>query len=392
MGALFTDLHEVAQVLSEHIREETGLQDVQPGAPREVTATTEPAARLTLLYATPQAGHRNDPAEPVSGGRRPPPLSLTCFYLVTTSGADAEDPVGSHHALGQIMALYHDHPALRLPLSENPGSPPGAFSELGDGELGVSLVPMTLDQIDKVWTSLSEQLQPWALFDVGPVQLVSRQPDDAPAEQVRPGGLSLEVSAGQRPALLRTAPQPARPGGRVRFDVATSAPPERMWVAGRSIPAGGPALGVHPGPGVDPAVATAVLDLSQGDLSSIREGRHAVTVSAGGLTARTATLQVADLGVALDAPAAVAHDATTPLELTGAGLDAVQEVLAWPDRGVAAPSDVRSLSFVAGGPGALTVPVAGGLDQLAGGISGWRLAGRLPGPEYTPFVVLELDR
>lgn len=390
MGALFTDLHDVAQVLSEHIREETGLQDVQPGAPREVTATTEPAARLTFLYATPQAGHRNDPVEPVPGGRRPPPLSLTCSYLLTTSGADADDPVGSHHALGQIMALYHDTPALRLPLSENPGSPPGAFSELGDGELVVSQVPMTLDQIDKVWTSLSEQLQPWALFDVGPVQLVSREPDQAPAGLVRPGGLSLEVSAGQRPVLLRTAPQPARPGGRVRLDVATSAAPETVWVAGRGIPAGSPALSVDPGS--DPALATAVLDLGQGELASISAGRHPVTVSAGGLTARTVTLLVADLATALDAPATAPHDATTPLEITGAGLDSVQEFLAWPDQGVAAPSEVRSLSFATGGPGALTVPVVGGLDQLTAGTGSWRLAGRLPGQAYTPFVVLELDR
>lgn len=392
MGALFTDLHDVARMLSEHIREETGLQDVQPGAPREVSATTEPAARITFLYATPQPGHRNDPAEPVPGGRRPPPLSLTCCYLVTTSGADADDPVGSHHALGQIMALYHDHPALRLPLSEDPASPPGVFSELGDGELAVTQVPMTLDQIDKVWTSLAEQLQPWALFDVGPVQIVSREPDGQPAPLVRPGGISLEAPAGQRPSLLRIAPQPARPAGRVRCDVATWAAVETVWVAGQRVSAGGPALRTGPGPGADPAVATAVLDLGQGDLASIPVGAHPVTVGAAGLSARTATLRLVELGAALDAPAAPVHDAGVDLALTGTGLDGVQEMLAWPDRGVAAPSEVHPLSFAPGGPGELTVRSAGGLDQLPAAITTWRLAGRLAGQTYTPFVVLELDR
>ena len=31
MAALFNDLHDVAQVLAEHIREEVGIVDVQPG-------------------------------------------------------------------------------------------------------------------------------------------------------------------------------------------------------------------------------------------------------------------------------------------------------------------------------------------------------------------------
>ena len=63
MAALFTDLHDVAQVLAEHIREEVGIVDVQPGVPRDVAATTEAAARITLLYTTPQPAHRNDPPE-----------------------------------------------------------------------------------------------------------------------------------------------------------------------------------------------------------------------------------------------------------------------------------------------------------------------------------------
>ena len=181
MGALFNDLHAVALVLAEHITDGVGLANVQPGAPRNVTATTDAGARILLLYSTPQPGHRNDPPEPEPGGaRRFPPLSLSCFFLITTSGADNDDPIAAYNALGQIMTLYHDEPVLRLPLSDNPGAPPGAFSELGVGELSVTQVPMVLDQIDKIWTSLDVQLQPWALFEVAPVQLVSQRPDEAP--------------------------------------------------------------------------------------------------------------------------------------------------------------------------------------------------------------------
>ena len=138
--------------------------------------------------------------------------------MITTSGADNDDPIAAHNALGQIMTLYQDEPVLRLPLSDNPGVPAGAFSELGEGELSVLQVPMVLDQIDKIWTSLDVQLQPWALFEVAPVQLVSQRPDVAPAPLVRPGGLGLEVRAGTRPLVLRVAPEAVRAGGRVRID------------------------------------------------------------------------------------------------------------------------------------------------------------------------------
>jgi hypothetical protein len=37
--------------------------------------------------------------------------------------------------------------------------------------MAVVQVPMVLDQIDKIWTSLNMQLQPWVLFEVSPVQL-----------------------------------------------------------------------------------------------------------------------------------------------------------------------------------------------------------------------------
>ncbi|MFB4317338.1 Pvc16 family protein [Actinomadura sp. 21ATH] len=389
MGALFDNLHDVAQVLAEHIREKTGVQDVQPGAPRDVTATTEPAARITLLYTTPQPGHRNDPAEPAGGGLRPPPLSLSCFYLVTTSGADAEDPVAAYHALGQIMTLYHDVPVLRLPLSEGPGSPPGVFTDLGEGELSVCQTQITLDQVDKVWTPMSGRLQPWALFEVAPVQLVSRAADTVPRPPVRPGGIVLGARAGQRPVLVQVTPRPGRPRGRVRLDVASASRLGEVWVGGTHIVAGDPALTLGP---AGAATAAAVLDLGVGGPADLGPGTHRLTVAAAGLAGRTGSLLLADGTAGLDAPAEPVHDPATALPLTGGGLGWIQEVLAWPDRGVAAPSELRTLAFDPGDDANLTVRVAGGLDLLHGPISTWRLAGRLADRTYTPYIVLELRR
>ena len=54
---MFTDLHDVAQVLTEHIREAVGVLDVQPGPPRDAASTADAGARITLLYLTPQPAH-----------------------------------------------------------------------------------------------------------------------------------------------------------------------------------------------------------------------------------------------------------------------------------------------------------------------------------------------
>lgn len=385
MAAVFTDLHDVAQVLSEHIQEELGITDVQAGDPRDVSSTTEAAARITLLYTTPQPAHRNDPLEPQPDGtRRPPPLALSCFYLVTTSGSDADDPIAAHHALGRIMSLYHDRAALELPLSDNPGADPGAFTELGEGVMAVVQVPMTLDQIDKIWTSLDVQLQPWALFEVSPVQLVSQLEDTGPAQLVRPGGIGLEVRAGTRPLIMRVTPEAVRAGGRIRID-ALQTGPESVAVDGIQVPVSDASLVVAA------AGSPLLLTLDDGGLEALGAGTHPITVRASGLISRRAVLRIAPAGApTLDAPAELEHDPADDLVLTGANLADAQEAVLWPDVGVAAPTDVRSLPVTAVAAGSVTVPSTDGLEDAPAARGPWRLTIRVGERVYTPYVLVEL--
>jgi Pvc16 N-terminal domain len=386
MSAVFTDLHEVAQVLSEHIREEVGIADVQPGVPRDVAATTEAAARITLLYTTPQMQHRNDPLErQPDGTHRHPPLALSCFYLVTTSGADGDDPIAAHHALGRIMTLYHDNPSLQLPLSDSPGAGAGAFTELGEGALAIVQVPMMLDQIDKIWTSLDVRLQPWALFEVSPVQLVSQLEDAPSAPGVRPGGIGLEVRAGTRPLIVRVTPEAVRQGGRVRIDAVLQATFEAVDVDGVEVPAGDASVLVAA------AGSPLLLTLDDGGLELIRHGTQPLTVRASGLVSRRGVLRVADPATpVVDAPAALVHDPSTDLVLTGANLDEAQEALLWPDVGVTSPTDVHILPVTNASADSVTVPSAGGLATVPPARGPWRLTIRVGQHVSTPYVVLEL--
>jgi hypothetical protein len=387
VAAIFNDLHDVAQVLSEHIREEVGIADVQPGVPRDVGSTTEAAARITLLYMTPQPAHRNDPPEPQpDGSRRPPPLALSCFYLVTTSGSDADDPIAAHHALGRIVTLYNDSPALHLPLSDNPGVDPDAFSELGEGVMAVVQVPMLLDQIDKIWTSLDVQLQPWALFEVSPVQLVSQLEDTGPAPVVRPGGIELDVRAGMRPLIARVTPAAVRQGGRVRIDAVQAATPEAVSVDGVVVPTGDASLVVAP------AGSPLLLTLDDGGLEALAPGTHPLTLRAAGLISRRDVLRVApEDAPTIDAPAVLTHDPSDDLVLTGANLADAQRAVLWPDVGVTAPTDVHDLPLSAASAGSVTVPSAGGLATVPAARGPWRLTIRVGEQVYTPYVLVELE-
>jgi Pvc16 N-terminal domain len=385
--AVFTDLHDVAQVLTEHIREEIGLVDVQAGDPRDVSATTEAAARITLLYTTPQPAHRNDPLElQPDGTSRFAPLALSCFYLLTTSGADADDPIAAHHALGRIMTLYHDTPALQLPLSANPGVDPGAFTELGEGVLAVVQVPMLLDQIDKIWTSLDAQLQPWALFEVSPVQLVSQRDDTGPAPIVRPGGIGLDVRAAPRPVVLRVTPEAVRQGGRARIDTIPAAF-ESLTVGGVEVPLGDDSLIV--GAEGTPLLLT----FDDAGLEALAPGSQPLAVRASGLISRRSALRIAQPAMpVVDAPAALAHDPGDDLVLTGANLADAQEAVLWPDVGVVAPTDVHSLPVEAAAAGTVAVPSAAGLATVPAERGPWRLTIRVGDGVYTPYVLLELQQ
>ncbi|MGF1648486.1 MAG: Pvc16 family protein [Kineosporiaceae bacterium] len=386
VGAVFEDLHDVAQLLSEHIREETGIADVQPGAPREATATVEAGVRITLLYVTPQPGHRNDPLErQPDGSLAPPPLSLSCWYLVTTSGADAEDPVAAHSALGRVMTLYHDRTRLALPLSSSPAAPPGAFTDLGRGALDVIQVPMSLEQIDKIWTVTDVRVQPWVLLEAAPVQLVPGRPATPAPMPVRPGGIRLSTAVGLRPEIVAMSPQPVRPGGRLRLTFRASQDVTAVRIAGAEVLATAPGWAPVPGD-----TASAVVELAGGVVDGLAPGPHPVALVTGGLASRTERLRIADPDQAVvDAPPAAPHSRLTDLELSGAGLTGAEEVLAWPDAGVGAPSDVVSLPFAASSAGSVRVLSAGGLATLRPSVRRWRLTVRIA-TVFTPFVVLDL--
>lgn len=377
MSARFNDLHDVAQVLVEQIRERVGLTDVQAGSPRDVTATIAAGARVTLLYTTPSVTHRNDPIETqANGSRRHPPLALTCNYLVTCSGADGDDPIAAHHALGEIMTLFHDEPRLQLPVQET------GFSPLGEGVFDIVQVPIQTDLVDKIWSSIDGSLQPWCLFEVGPVQLVSAQPDLPASSVVAPGGIGLQVRAGSRPLITRLTPATTHPLGRIRIDAISPAEMESLRVDNVTVAANDPSLDA------EPDGSRSLLRLDAIASPALRPGTHSVQLNAQGFSSPTSTFQITDSSApALSAPATFVHDGTAPLTLNGANLAAAEGCVVWPDQGVPASGQVFNLALSAATADSVTIAPAE-LSTLTADDRTWRLALQFPGSRFSDYVLL----
>lgn len=174
MTAKFADLHDVAQVVAQHIRARAGISEVQVGMFEEPPhATSQPGVRLSLLYTTKNAAPRS---EGISRGlgTLPGPLRLSCFYLLTTTpGADSGDPGAAHNALGRALRLLHEWPVLHLPLSACGTSHDQSPVQLGEGQLRLTLVALTMEQLAQIWLALRRPLQPCAVLEAGPIQLHS---------------------------------------------------------------------------------------------------------------------------------------------------------------------------------------------------------------------------
>lgn len=389
--ARFLDLHDLGQVLTELITVELGVTDVQVGPPRDVSSGATAGARLTLLYTTPQPTHRNDPIQRnPDGSLRYPPVSLSTYILLTTSGATDDDPIAAHGLLGRILQLFAANPILDLPLSGSmgSGSPPGGYSDLGEGKLLLTQVPLQLDQLDKIWNSMAVKHQPFALFDVGPVQLASLKPDELPGPVVRPGGLALEgPRSGARPVIGRVAPNPVGQGGQIRLMTRPVGTFEGLYVSGAFVPAGSGGFVLAEANG------DIVLSLASGALAALTAGPITISLRSGGRVSEKVTLTLTETDAAtLDAPDALSHDPGTDLVLTGDNLGASSEIMVWPDTGLASPAEVQSFPVASATASSLTVTGPGILSngRFRPGVI-YRIAARVDTYVYTPYILLEFE-
>jgi Pvc16 N-terminal domain len=173
-------------------------------------------ARLNLfLYRVTENGYLQNqeiPGRSASSGYGHPPLSLNLHYLVTgygnqeiqLNGAAAFDDTDAHFVLGSAMRVLHDVPIVTDSLTTT--RPPSGMLVLHESlrdefeRIRLSLEPLTLEDVTKVWTALALRYRLSAAYCVNVVQIESRRPRVFP----RPVG---------RPASPTQPPLPTDPPG-----------------------------------------------------------------------------------------------------------------------------------------------------------------------------------
>jgi hypothetical protein len=347
---------------------------IQVGPPLDVPDGTADQIRISLMWVSEHASHRNDlPHRRLDGIEEPPPITVSAFYMISTYGTTAAGEASrAHELLGNVVQTFHARPEITLPV---PGL---AF---GRGPLTVALVPSTQELMETVFAPLQTKHRPFVIYEVSPVQLVNlRQPARGHGVVV-PGGIELGGPTPMtKPLVSRVVPSVQGRGGRIRIDgVWPSTQPDRIVVDG--IEFAGAALTV-----LD-AGRSLALTLPITGPNAIALGTHRIAAAVGRFDSEPIEIAiVAETLPTIDAPATRSHDRTVVLELAGRALDSVVEVFAWPDAGVRAPTDVERLTPSAITPTKITIPAA----QLAAlSTMAYRVAGRIATGGFTPYIAVD---
>jgi hypothetical protein len=140
---------------------------------------------LFLYQVLPNAAWRNFdvPSQVRPGETGTPPLPLNLFYLVTAFGKDDDATVPfSHQVLGKAMNVLYDHAVLSADDIQNAtsGSLPRSDLDRQVERVRITLQPLSVDDISKLWMGFSTQYRLSAAYEVGVTLVDSTRPARAP--------------------------------------------------------------------------------------------------------------------------------------------------------------------------------------------------------------------
>lgn len=140
---------------------------------------------LFLYQILPNAAWRNMniPTQVAQGETGNPPLALNLHYLLTAFGKDNDTtlPYG-HHLLGKAMSILYDH-ALLGPdeiRAATAASYPDSDLDKQVERVRITLQPMSLEEISKLWTGLVTQYRLSVGYEVSVALIDSTQPKKTP--------------------------------------------------------------------------------------------------------------------------------------------------------------------------------------------------------------------
>ncbi len=155
---------------------------------------------LFLYQILPNAAWRNMniPSQVAPGETGNPPLALTLHYLLTAFGRDndATIPFG-HHLLGRAMSILYDHAVLGAEeiRAATTASLPASDLDRQVERVRITLQPMTLEEIAKLWSGLVTQYRLSVGYEVSVALIESTLPKKTPLPVLTRGAGDKGVSS-----------------------------------------------------------------------------------------------------------------------------------------------------------------------------------------------------
>ena len=139
--------------------------------------------------------NRDMPRQVQPGETGFPPLALDLHYLITAfgQGDDVTNPL-AHELLGVAMSLLHDHPVLSA-ADIQAANLSGSDLDKQIEKLRVTLHPLSLDEMSKLWTGFASQYRLSAAYEVGVALIESTRGTKAPLPVLARGQGDTGVSS-----------------------------------------------------------------------------------------------------------------------------------------------------------------------------------------------------
>jgi Pvc16 N-terminal domain len=221
-------------LLVEHVDQPPGLGapltpiPVSVGLPPEEDDIDNKPLLNLFLYRVTENGYLKNQEIPGRGfdgtAYGHPPLSLNLHYLLTAYGSTKStttpaivDDFIAHYLLGSAMRVFHELPVITEELETSGGVQILDASLRGEYEsVKLTLEPISLEDVAKVWTALNRPYRTSAAYEVSVVQIESQAERSYPLRvQPLPLGPRVHAVAALNP-LIAEVHAATRPGPYVR--------------------------------------------------------------------------------------------------------------------------------------------------------------------------------
>ncbi len=193
----------------------TAIEKVTTRPPDKAREGTDGQLNIFLYQTAVNAAWRNMdlPGHTRPGETGASPLALNLYYLITAYGKDNDD-ISAHLLLGHAMQMLHDHSTISradIEAASTTGSLDAVHkSAIAEADLQnqverlrITPVPLSLDELSRLWSMFQTPYRVSALYEVSVVLIESSRPVKAPLPVLTRGPV-VEIEQDGKKRMIET--------------------------------------------------------------------------------------------------------------------------------------------------------------------------------------------